>query len=263
MSGFMQTVSTINSALRTLIALVVTGLLGIGGWYGYTTYNAADIELREKTAELAEKQKRISALEGDLKTTKARLEKTETALRLLKVDHRLARLTVLDQGNDAGGEPYTLVEFVEINDAGEMIETPRQFRLAGKKVHVAAWTVKFEDHYVESAAIDRSTSLCLFKSIYGDGERPMDAASLDQAGTRPVAYRGAPPSELETKILNDFWNIANDKQKAEALGIDAAFETAVILEVIPGRRYRIDLRASGGLKIKPDGDAPPPKTPTG
>jgi hypothetical protein len=263
MAGFMQTVSTLNSAARTVLALAITGLLAVGGWFGYTTYNAADIELRAKDVELAERQKRITALEGDLKTVKQRLERTETALRLLKVDHRLARLTVLDQGEDPSGEPYTLVEFVEINDAGEMIETPRQFRLLGKKVHVAAWTVKFEDHYVETAAIDRSTSLCLFKSIYGDGERPLDAAPLDQAGTRPVAYRGAPPSDLEKRIWSDFWNIANDKKKAEALGIDAAFETAVILEVIPGRQYRIDLRASGGLKIKPDGVAPPRKSPTG
>ena len=47
----------------------------------------------------------------------------------LKVDHRVARFTAVDQTKDeATGEVSTLIEFVELNDEGHPIDTPRQFR---------------------------------------------------------------------------------------------------------------------------------------
>ena len=219
----MQTLATINSTARTLLALVAVSLLGAGGWYGYTTYHKAEIDLQAKNEELAIKEQRIAALESDLQVQKEKIEKLDTALRLLKVDHRLARVTVLDQQTDASGQVTTDVEFVEIDEQGHAIDTPKKFHINGKMVHISCWLVKFDDSYVETAAIDRSTTLCLFKSLYGDAQKPMDGFSLDKEGTRPGVYNhGGQASEFEQQIWSDFWNIANDQGKSKALGIRAA-----------------------------------------
>ena len=91
MAGFMESVATINSALRTLLAFVLVSVLGVGGWYGYTQYNATDLSLREKDREIEERNQRITALEGDLANAKKRAEKLEIAVRLLGFGHLTQR----------------------------------------------------------------------------------------------------------------------------------------------------------------------------
>src|SRR5690606_35677311 len=64
MAGFMKAIETVNSAVRTLVAVVLVGMLGVAGWFGYSTYNANDLAMREKEREILERDQRISALEG-------------------------------------------------------------------------------------------------------------------------------------------------------------------------------------------------------
>ncbi|HTN75493.1 MAG TPA: hypothetical protein VL096_09610 [Pirellulaceae bacterium] len=264
MAGFMQSLATINSALRTLLAFVVVSLLGAGGWYGYTTYNEAELKLKAQEQEIAHRDQRISALEGDLELAKQRVAKLETSLRLLKIDHRLAYVDVIQQGTDAGGKLFTDVEFQEIDDNNQQVDAPKQFRIVGNVVHVSGWIVKFEDQYVENADPDRGTSLFLFKSLYGDSQKPIDGFPLDKAGTRPGAYNhGQQITDFEKRIWDDFWNIASDEGKSKSLGIRSSHGETVYFPVAKGKRYKISLRADGGLSFKPDGDAPKPIKPAG
>jgi hypothetical protein len=72
-------------------------------------------------------------------------------------------------------------------------------------------------------------------------------------GSAPRAYaRGGQVSNFERKIWDDFWVIANDPSRAEALGIRAAHGQAVSMKVQEGKSYRVELRASDGLSIVPD-----------
>jgi len=66
MAGTIEKLQTINSLIRTLLALGVFGGLGAVSWYGYTTYNAAEIEgqrmgaaLEAKEAELVNTQRQV------------------------------------------------------------------------------------------------------------------------------------------------------------------------------------------------------------
>ena len=118
--------------------------------------------------------------------------------------------------------------------------------------------MKFDYKNVEEADIDRSTSLVLFRRIFGESQKPADGFPLDTVGTRPNAYgRGKPMSDFEKKIWGDFWNIANDAAKARKMGIRAAHGDAPFIKLKKGKSYRIELRASDGLSIRPD-DGPPP-----
>src|SRR5688500_2405895 len=204
MPGTMENLSTVNSFLRTLIALVVIGGAGAAGWYGYTNYNAKEFESRKRARQLAEaegqllrvqqdlgeaakeialKAARIQEQETKIKDLNQQVDKLETSLTLLKADHRVAKLKVRDQNQDvSSGKMTTLVEFVEVNKEGDPIDTPRQFRIPGDTVFVDAWVVEFEDKYVEEADLERGTSLILFKRLFGNDQKPDDGYPLDEHG---------------------------------------------------------------------------------
>jgi hypothetical protein len=275
----MDNLRAVNSFLRTLLAIVVVGGVGAAGYYGYTTYNAGEIEARKKALALREAEQALSDTKGRLQQAEAEvaskvaelrlkdaeiaklnenIDKLETSLTLLKVDHRVARFTAVDQTKDEStGDTSTLIEFVELNDEGAPIDTPRQFRVRGDVVYVDGWIVKFEDKYVEQADLERGTSLLLFKRLFGSGQRPDEGYPLDEIGSAPRAYaRGGRMSDFERRIWDDFWNIANDPAKAAELGIRAVHGDAPSMRVEKGKSYKILLRSTGETSIVPDVMAP-------
>lgn len=279
MPSTMENISTINSFIRTVLATIVIGVAGVAGWFGYSTYNKNEIAARKsadqlakaneqleltkkdveaKTAEIAQKTQLLQEQEVQIAALSKDVERLETSLALVKVDHRLAKLTVTDQGIDqSSGQPFSLVEFVELNDDGNPLDTPREFRVRGDLVYIDNWIVKFEDKYVEQADLERGTSLILFHRIFGDKQQPADGFPLDEQGTRPKAYAsGGKMTDLEKKIWGDFWNIANDEKMAHELGIRAAHGGAVSMKVQKGKTYRVIMRSTGDLSIVPEEKAP-------
>ncbi|HPM81270.1 MAG TPA: hypothetical protein PLF81_11255, partial [Candidatus Anammoximicrobium sp.] len=187
MADTIEKLQTVNSLIRTLLALVLFGGVGAAGWYGYTTYNAAEIEgqrkdavlrekeqqlassilqvemqrqalkakddeLADKKAEIAKQQKEIVTLNEEVIRQQAEIQRLDTALRLHKMERRLARIRVLDAGVDPdSGKKFSKIEFVELNELGDPVGQARQFSLDGEMVYVDYWVVKFEDKYVEQA----------------------------------------------------------------------------------------------------------------
>lgn len=302
MSRFMESVNTINSAVRTLLLIIFLGAIGFAGWLGYQTFYADEIEaerqkeehqqelrrvkaaaesrFKEKLAdelqqrdrlhqeeieaveekhqeELKVKDELIAEKEQTIAKKDEEILKRDTALRLLKFDHRLAEITVLDVSEDPGtGEIITRVEFVEIDNDGTRLEKPRVFDVRGDVVYVDHWVVNFDDQYIERATdLDRSTALVMFRRIFGESQQPRDGYQLDQHGSRPLSYaRGGKISDLEEKIWQDFWAIANDHKRAEELGIRAIHGDAVSFKAEAGKRYTLQIRASGGPTLLPARD---------
>lgn len=278
MPNLVESISVFNSTLRTLLAVVVVSALSAGGWYAYTAYNAGELEARQRNEELAQAQGElaqakqqlgnqnvllqqqdadIDRLENTVTEQKEQIARLDTALRLLKIDHRVARLKVIEQQTDyESGELISVVEFQELDDRGQPVDDARQFRVPGDVIYVDSWIVKFDDKYVEQADLHRSTSLVLFRRIFGAAQQPRNGFSLDRKGLRPRAYgRGGKLSDFEKKIWDDFWSVANDEQKQAKLGIRAAHGEAPSIKVEKGKAYRIMLRASGGLTVDPETDA--------
>lgn len=274
MASTMESISTINSFLRTILAMFVIGAISVGSWFGYQTYNKHDIAARKsveelatatkeleaskksleaKTAELALKTQQIQEQEIQIATLKQDVDRLATSLALMKVDHRLAKLTVIDQGTDeSNGQTFSLVEFVELNDEGNPIDTPREFRVRGDLVYIDNWIVKFDDKYVESADLERGTSLILFHRIFGDKQQPAEGFPLDEKDKRPKGYAHGKETDLEKKIWADFWNIANNEKLSHELGIRAAHGGAVSMKVQKGKAYRVIMRSTGDLSIVPE-----------
>jgi hypothetical protein len=281
MGHLSDTVSTVNTTLRTLLMLVLVGGAGYGGYKAYEMYNEPREKLADKQAQLdaarkslvranedlAARQHEISELNSALADKTAQVERLEVNLRLLKVRHRLARLTVLDQRDrqqEAGNRPtqaaedqpstnlITRIQFVEVNDRGDAIGEAKQFNIVGDMVYIDYLRVTFDDKYIEQSDLDRSTAIALFQRIFGEHQEAAEGFQLDTVGTRPTAYaRGTQMSDYERKIWDDFWLIANDRQRAAELGIHAAHGSAVSMRVKPGMTYEVELRATGDMTIRP------------
>lgn len=259
MPRIIESLSTINSLIRTGLAVLAVGLIGVGGYYGYRTYNASDLAMQEKDAELAKVRNELVQQQRLLAAKDEKIQKLDTAMRLLKVNHRVAWLTVLEQDEDPDTqEVFTTGQFVEVNEKGDMLGDPQVFRIKGDIVYIDNWVVKFDDKYIERAEIDRSTSLVLFRRIFGESQAPNDGILLDSVGSRPKVYgAGDRMSDFEKQIWTEFWTIANDESMAQELGIRAAHGEAPSMKLQKGKSYRVLLRASDGLSITPDSGPPP------
>ncbi|NQT13071.1 MAG: hypothetical protein HQ582_10005 [Planctomycetes bacterium] len=284
----LKTVNALNSFVGTLLSLVILIALGAGAWFAYDNYFAGklkaenalkvqeakiaglsmDLETRDREIgrlgeELSTSHEQIDRLEVDIEAKKREIERLNTAVRLLKVDHRVAQIDVLSQEGAAdSGDLVTRFSFVEVDGEGNAMEEPRLFSVKGDMVYVDSWVVKFSDEYVEMGDPLRSTSICLFRRLFGETQKPSDGFALDPVGSQPTAYRnGGQMSELEQEIWSKFWDYANDPAKARKLGVRAAHGEAPFQKLVPGKRYKVELRASGGLTFVPE-DLPPDAGPS-
>lgn len=253
-----------DSFIRTALAgLMIAGVGYAGGWI-YTTFSPnvrlkqAEHELTQTRDELDRAQTQLSSqalviqqLDADLKTSQRQIDQLNVSLSLLKVDKRVAQITVIRQQKDQMGRVQTEFAFQELDTEGNPLYAPRNFQIEGDLLYVDFWVVKFEDKFVEIAELDRSTSICLFRRLFGEFQEPHDGFTLDAVGSRPLAYGSRRPSEFELQLWGEFWTIASDRRRAAELGIRAAHGEAVSTRLQPGQMYRVQLRASDGLSIVP------------
>jgi hypothetical protein len=93
-------------------------------------------------------------------------------------------------------------------------------------------------------------SICLFRRIFGEAQEPRNGFVLDAVGSTPAPYRaGGTMTDLERDLWSKFWDYANNPALAGKAGIRAAHGEAPSIKLMPGKRYRISLRASAGLEI--------------
>ncbi|MGE0608541.1 MAG: hypothetical protein AB7O62_15705 [Pirellulales bacterium] len=250
--GIVGTLDSVSHFLRSIVAMFVAAVVGAAGYLGYNTY--FENELSQKKIE--ELSQELETSKRDLEISQREVERLNTAMRLLKVDHRLAQLRFVKQERTVPGDDSTLMttlEFVEVDDEGRELEKPRRFTIHGDEVWVEAWVISFQDEYVEQGDLLRGTSICLFKSLFTKSMRERDDFPLEAVGSRPAAYsRGSEMSDLERELWGHFWDYAMDPDKAEAKGVRVANPQAVAARLRDGLRYTIELRASGGLSVKPE-----------
>lgn len=267
------TFHNVNALLRTVVLL---GLVLLGGWWTMLLrgkLHASELELEARTEELAQarnglaerdqqigqlgdmleaRKEEIRQLEATVAEKERAIQALEVAKRLLRVDHRVARLEVLAQGStaDSPDRVRTTVRFTELDDAGEPLTEPRDLTVEGKMVYVEALVIQFDDTYVEQGDPLRGTSLCLFQRLFGEQQTPREGPTLDTAGQQPPAYGGdTTPAALHRELWQRFWDYANDPELARTLGVRALQGEAPFVEARLGKTYRVELRASGGLTI--------------
>ena len=240
------TLSELGSLIRGLASLGLVSILGVGGFVGYSAYNR-HFKLEE---ELRGRDEKISQLNQDIVVKDKQIQDLDLAVRLLKINHRLAEIKVVNQAVDAEGKPQTTLQFVEVNDEGQPLDAPKSVTIDGDVVYIDAWVVKYDDKLVESGNPLGSTSICLFRRLFGEHQKPADGFPLDRVGVEPVVYRhGEQISKEEKEIWAQFWEYANNPKLAEKAGVRAAHGEAPSIQLRPDKLYKVELRASGGLSI--------------
>ena len=269
MPRIIESLSTINSLIRTGLAVLAVGLIGAGGYYGYRTYNASDLAIQEKERRAGQTcatswPSKQSLLEEQAASAggqgRRRFRNWIPSLRLLKVNHRVAWLTVLEQEEDPETQAAVHDRAVrggqrQGRDAGQAASVPHQgrrglHRQLGGEVR----------RQVRGAGGDRT--LHFAGAVSSHFWRVADAQRRDSRSTRSAAARtrmatASQMSDFEKQIWSEFWTIANDEAKAKELGIRAAHGEAPSMKLQKGKSYRIQLRASDGLSITPDSGPPP------
>ncbi len=272
-----EAIGHFNSTVRTLLLAAVVAGVGYGGFQAIQGYigprralegkqrelDAALGSLEQAQADLADRDKTIKGLNNDIAERDVRIDELEvevdrvqTAIRLLKLHRRLARIEVLDQTTGDDGSIRTNIRFTEVGDDGQQLGEPAELAIDGDRIYVEYLVVKFDDQYVEQADIERGTAICLLERIFGEKQEPGEGFVIDKVGSRPNSYaRGSETSEFEQQIWDDFWTIANDRDKAAQLGIRATHAQAPSIRMKPGATYELDLRATGefSLRLTDDG----------
>jgi hypothetical protein len=260
----------VNSLLRTLVLAGVVVIAGYWSWFIHGKLSARDAELEEQRErieglanDVQEREQRIVELGDDLSASEARVAEQdeelarqrrqirdlEAAVQLLKIDHRLARLEVLEQRETPDGV-RSRVRFTELDEDGEPLGPGQELEVDGSRVYVEALVIKFDDSYVEHGDFLRGTSVCMFRSLFGDAQKPSEGALLDSPMTQPPPYGGGDDlDDFHAELWHRFWEYANDPEAAAKKGVRAIHGEAPFMEVRPGKSYRVELRASGGLTI--------------
>ena len=209
-------------------------------------------ELEEDNAEKAE---RIVVLTEELSLSQAEVEALTAAIALLKIDRRVARLEVLAHEPDPAdpARTRTRLTFTELDATGEAVGPARELTVDGTRVYLEALVIKFDDDYVEEGDFLRGSSVCLFQRVFGEAQSPADGVAIEPSGTLPAVYGGDElPAPFYRELWQRFWEYAEDPDAAAALGVRAIHGEAPFIESKPGKSYRVELRASGGLSITPE-----------
>jgi len=246
----------IIEALSRLIGWVVTlVLLAFIGWIGWNIYQGsfAAFHLQAKIKELETENESLRKENSDLRREVDRLR---VANRLLKVDTRVAILDVIEKTRSPEtGALNTTFIFREVDGTGRPVTPDRKFTISGDILYIDAWVAKFQDEFVELGDPLRGSSIYLFRRLFSEDQRPSEGFVLDEEGSLPLPYRNqGEASEFEKEIWENFWFLANNPNEAARKGLRAVHGEAVYMKLEEGKRYRIQLRASDGLTIVPEGE---------
>jgi hypothetical protein len=214
---------------------------------------ARDTKIRQLGEEIDLRDRRITELDDEVARLGDQVRQLGASLRLLKVDHRLARVDVLEQTapSEEDGHVRTRIRFVELDEDGQVLGPAQEATIEGRVLYIETLVIKFGDQFVEGGDALRGTSVCLFRRLFGEDQAPSGGTPIDIEGTRPPVYGGDnPPDPFYQELWDRFWDYANDPDLANEKGVRAIHGEAPFIELREGRSYRVELRASGGLTIR-------------
>jgi hypothetical protein len=212
------------------VALLIAAVIGAGG----VLYVQHRNDQSARVARLEAEKKALEDVVGRLSATR-----------------RAADVLVTAQRRGADGVLETTLLFVEAGRDGESL-APRRFVVRGDNAHFDAMVVQFDLGLVGRGDALRGRSIALFTKVYGDAEKPEDAARVDPIGEVPAVYRSADPRvrDFEMNLWREFWTLAEDEAARKAAGVRAVVGQGIWEPLKPGLLYTLTLDNAGGLGIQ-------------
>ena len=182
-----------------------------------------------------------------LQDEKRQLEQFVTRL---ATEKRVADILVSHQNKTPQGQLETTLLFVEYNKQGNPLPA-KSFSVSGDYVHIDAMVIAFDRGLVRDNDALRGHSIALFTKIYGDQQKPADAALIDPPGAIPDIYRDADPrvSEFEMSLWKDFWKLYDDENYRKEKGVRSSDGHGLWGIFKPDRLYTITITPEGKLTL--------------
>jgi hypothetical protein len=174
----------------------------------------------------------------------------ETVVTRLSAETRVADVLVSRQEKNPQGVLETTLLLVEYDKKGNPLPA-RSFTVLGDYVHIDAMVITFDRGLIAENDPLRGKSIALFTKIYGEEQKPADAAMIDPPGKIPDIYRAAEPqvTEFEMNLWRDFWKLYDDESYRIAKGVRTSSGHGLWGIFKPDRLYTITIESAGGLSL--------------
>lgn len=214
---------------RGLTSLILVVLFGSAGFYAYERFTDRQALIAQQAEQLRQRNEVIKRLTRNT---------------------RVAQAIVADRWTEDNGRIMTRVRFVEIDEQGEKLAS-KDVVVEGDTVYFDALVLKFDQELVGEGDAIKGKSILLFRRIFGEHQKPSDGAPLDEgADGIPEVYRtGDALLAAEAELWREFWEYANDPEKARAAGVRVAQGEAPYTRMDEGKIYSLSLDHAGGLNI--------------
>jgi len=167
-------------------------------------------------------------------------------IKRLSASRRVAQADCLRQTTDDHGRIHSLIRWLEIAPDGTLGE-PQSLETLGELVYFEAAVIKFTSESIAAAEPGRTTSLALFRRIFGDMQTPALVANLE-----PFIYSNETQAETKEheRLWELFWQMMEDPALAERYNVRVAQVEAPAVRVRAGQIFEVSLDAAGGLNVK-------------
>lgn len=232
--------------IQSILLYAVLLAFCIGVW---KIFLLLDGYMAESRKDLAQAREEIAKLEDEN-------NRLELANVLLKKDRRMALISQVQAVKDPEtGKMVTSFAFSELDALGQAIGFPKTYKIRGDVVYIDTLVVKFEDSFVEQGDELKGASLCLFRRLFGEDQKPADGFPIDPPASVPRSYQLDKPLtpenvQFQQNIWSNFWALAVDPELAKQKGIRAAQGTAPSQRLVPGKDYQLELRNTGELTFR-------------
>jgi hypothetical protein len=183
------------------------------------------------------------------------IDNLKTMVDRLTKQTRVAQVIVVDQTQNP---LRTKLRFVEVDEKNEKkIGTEKEFWIDGDVAYIDTLVIEFKGSYdpqndlpLRNEKLDEALtgkSIIFFRRIFSEKQKPEDGLRLDASGEAPAVYKGAggPEDALEKQLWAEFWELANNPERAEKRGVRAAFGNATYIKFLKGRYYVVERRVNG------------------
>jgi hypothetical protein len=226
------------------------------------------------------KDARIQELTQEVDRLESQRQQLADFARRVTQSRRVAQVDILEQTFSPSGETQTLLRFQEIGDGGT-IGDPIYRDVIGDLVYFEAATLKFDHDLVGNDASEQTTSLAIFRRIFGDRQIAANVADLfdssasdeqvlptggEFTSTGSSATAGETGIPSSGRSLSDFalwemfWRFMTDPDLAATYGVRIAQVEAPAIAPKTGQKWQLTLDASGGLNLLLIDSANPPSS---
>lgn len=176
------------------------------------------------------------------------------AITNLSEESQIGYAKVLYQEN-RDGKLFTRLLFVETQPNEPLKPVlKKEFTIEGDVVHFDALIVTFGQQMVMDG---RERAIYLWRRIYGETVPPEKGEPIQAAGSAPKRYSriserlSVPAREL---FWTQIWDLANDPNRLEQLGVKAVYGNVVYHQLQPGLIYVFKINNTGNLypEVVPD-----------